>query len=184
MAKKSGRKERREAKLREITQDSSGKMVYTGELWRIADSDGPGSALRQRMLLIAGLAALALIVLGSGCIDAKNAMGAFYVVLPFIGEVSALFGLAWNAVKLIYTGEGVRTYVLERSRPRVPGACRILSVFAAAGLILSTIYLILNGIGETPMDSIAYLLLKAAAAAIAEWYRKLFISTDWIRIKS
>ena len=183
MAKKSGRKERREARLREITQDSTGKMVYTGELWRIADSDGPGSALRQRMLLIAGLAALALIVLGSGCIDAKNAMGAFYVVLPFIGEVSALFGLAWNAVKIIYTGEGVRTYVLERSRPRVPGACRILSVFAAAGFALSAVYMIRNGAGGSTADGIAYLLLKAATAALAEWYRRCFVSVNWETIK-
>ena len=94
MAGKGGKKERREERLRDIKQDSSGKVVYTGELWRIADSGGPGSALRQRMMLIAGLGTLALIVLGSGCIDAKNAMGAFYVVLPYIGEVSALFGLA------------------------------------------------------------------------------------------
>lgn len=179
MAGKDGKKERREARLRDITQDSSGNMVYTGDLWRISDSSGPGSALRQRMLLIAGLAALTLIVLGSGCIDAKNAMGAFYVVLPYIGEVSALFGLSWNAVKLIYKGEGIRTYTLEHSKPRIPGACRILTVFAAAGFVLSVLYLVLNGIGEAPADSISYILLKFAAAILAEWYRRLFLSTEW-----
>ena len=178
MAGKGGKKERREERLRDITQDSSGRMVYTGELWHIADSGGPGSALRQRMLLIAGLGVLALIVLGSGCIDAKNAMGAFYVVLPYIGEVSALFGLAWNAVKLIRAGE-VRTYTLEHAKPRIPGACRMLTVFAAAGLVLSTLYLMLNGIGDSPADGIAYLLLKLAAAVIAEWYGRLFITTGW-----
>ena len=179
MAGKGGKKERREEMLRDITQDSGGKLIYTGDLWRIADSNGPGSALRQRMLLIAALAALALIVLGSGCIDAKNAMGAFYVVLPYIGEVSALFGLAWNAVKLIYTGDGIRSYTLEHSKPRIPGACRILTVFAAAGCALSVLYLALNGIGESPADSISYSLLKFAAAVLAEWYRRLFLSTEW-----
>ena len=178
MAGKGGKKEQREERLREITQDSSGRMIYTGELWRIADSGGPGSALRQRMLLIAGLGVLALIVLGSGCIDAKNAMGAFYVVLPYIGEVSALFGLAWNAVKLIRAGD-VRTYTLEHAKPRIPGACRILTVFAAAGFVLSVLYLVLNGIGEAPADSISYILLKFAAAILAEWYRRLFLSTEW-----
>ena len=179
MAGKGGLKERREERLRDITQDSSGKMTYTGDLWRIADAGGPGSALRQRMLLISGLAALTLIVLGSGCIDAKNAMGAFYVVLPYIGEVSALFGLLWNAVRLIWTGEGIRTYVLERAKPRIPAACRILTIFAAAGFILSAVYLILNGMGDRPLDSIAYLLLKFAAAVLSDWYRRLFISTEW-----
>jgi len=179
MAGKGGKKERREERLRDITQDASGNMVYTGDLWRIADSGGPGSALRQRMLLIAGLGALALIVLGSGCIDAKNAMGAFYVVLPYIGEVSALFGLAWNAVKIIRTGDGIRTYTLEHAKPRIPGACRILTVFAAAGCVLSLLYLALNGIGEAPADSLSYILLKFAAAILAEWYRRLFLSTEW-----
>ena len=179
MAGKGGKKERREERLRDITQDPSGKMVYTGDLWRITDSAGPGSALRQRMLLIAGLGALALIVLGSGCIDAKNAMGAFYVVLPYIGEVSALFGLAWNAVKVIRTGDGIRTYTLEHAKPRIPGACRILTVCAAAGLVLSALYIALNGMGDKPADGMAYLLLKLAAAVIAEWYRRLFLSTEW-----
>ena len=178
MAGKGGKKERREERLRDIAQDSSGNMVYTGELWHIAGSGGSGSAIRQRMLLIAGLGVLALIVLGSGCIDAKNAMGAFYVVLPYIGEVSALFGLAWNAVKLVRTAE-VRTYVLEHAKPRIPGACRILSIFSAAGLILSILYIVLNGMGDKPADGMAYLLLKLAAAIIAEWYRRLFITTEW-----
>ncbi len=179
MAGKGGKKERREERLRDITQDSSGKVVYTGDLWRIAESGGPGSALRQRMLLIAGLGVLALIVFGSGCIDAKNAMGAFYVVLPYIGEVSALFGLAWNAVRVVRTGDGIRTYELEHAKPRIPGACRILTVFAASGLVLSALYIVLNGMEDKPADGMAYLLLKFAAAVIAEWYRRLFISTEW-----
>ena len=178
MAGKGGKKERREEKLRDITQDSTGRVIYTGDLWRIAESGGPGSALRQRMMLIAGMGVLALIVLGSGCIDTKNAMGAFYVVLPYIGEVSALFGLAWNAVKLIRTGE-VRTYVLDHAKPRTAGACRILTAFAAAGFAMSVLYIVLNGMGEKPADSLAYLLLKLAAAVIAEWYRRLFISIEW-----
>ena len=41
MAGKGGKKERREERLRDITQDASGNMVYTGVLWRIADSGGP-----------------------------------------------------------------------------------------------------------------------------------------------
>ena len=175
MAGKGGKKERREARLKDIMQDVSGNVVYTGDLWTIS---GPGSC-RQKSMLAAGLAVLLVTVIGSGCIDAKNAMGAFYVVLPYIGEVSALFGLAWNAVKLIYPSKGVRTYVLEHSKPRIPGACRLLSVFAAAGLILSAVYLIRNGAGEKMTDGIAYLLLKAATAALSEWYRRSFISIQW-----
>ena len=170
-----GRRERRENRLKDIVQDVSGNVVYTGELWRISGED----SRKQKLKLAGGLAVLILTVIGSGCIDSKNAMGAFYVVLPYIGEVSALFGLAWNAVKLIFPSEGVRTYVLDHVKQRVPAACRILTMFAVAGLVLSGVYLLRNGAGENPADSIAYLMLKFAAAILAEWYRRSFISIDW-----
>ena len=179
MAERDKRKEKREARFRDIMQDVGGNVVYTGELWRIADSEYAGSGRRQRLVLIGTLAVLGLAVIGSGCIDAKNAMGSFYVVLPYIGEVSALFGLLWNAAKVLVPPEGVRTYTLEHVSSRIPGACRILTVFALAGLLLSAIYLIKHGAGDKTADGIAYLMLKLAAAAIAEWYGRRFRATAW-----
>jgi len=175
----SKRTERREAKLQGIIQDVEGNVIYTGDLWRIADSDKAGSGARQRIILIACMAALTAIVIGSGCIDAKNAMASFYVVLPYIGEVSALFGLAWNAVKLLAPADGVRTFVMEHTRPRITGACRILSVFALAGLLFSAIYLIRHGAGGNTADGIAYLMLKAAAAALSAWFGSRVAATEW-----
>lgn len=160
-------------------QDAQGNVIYTGDLWRIADDEQTGSGSRQRAVLIAVLIVLGLAVVGSGCIDAKNAMGSFYVVLPYIGEVSAFFGLAWNAAKVLAPSNGVRTFTLESIRGRVPGACRILTVFALAGLLFSTIYLVRNGAGDKTADGIAYLMLKLAAAAIAEWYGRRFRSVKW-----
>lgn len=179
MSGREKRKEKREARLKDIMQDARGNVVYTGELWRIADDEQAGSGSRQRMVLIGVLAVLALAVVGSGCIDAKNAMGSFYIVLPYIGEVSALFGLAWNAVKLLAPSGGVRTFTLESVRGRIPGACRILTVFALAGFLFSALYLVRNGAGEKTADGIAYLMLKLAAAAIAEWYGRRFRSVEW-----
>ena len=103
------RKRKREAKFRDIMQDAQGNVIYTGDLWRIADSKEAGSGAKQRNVLIAVLFVLALTVIGSGYIDAQNAMGSVYVILPYIGEVSALFGLLWNAAKVIVPSEGVKT---------------------------------------------------------------------------
>lgn len=175
------RKEKREARFRDIMQDAEGKVVYTGDLWKIADSEA-GSGAKQRGILTVVLAVIALAVIGSGCIDAKNAMGSFYVVLPYIGEVSALFGLAWNAVKVLLPSEGVRTFTLEYAGPRIAAACRILMVFALAGLMFSGIYMIRSGAGDKTMDSIAYLMLKLAAAVLAEWYVRRFRATEWEKI--
>ena len=175
----SRRKEKREASLHDIVQDADGSFAYTGDLWRIADNEKAGSGSRQRIILIAMLAALALVVIGSGCIDARNAMGSFYVVLPYIGEVSALFGLLWNAVKVLVPSSGVRTFALENARPRVAGACRILTVFALAGLLFSAVYFFRHGAGDKTSDGIAYLMLKFAAAALSEWYGRCFRATEW-----
>lgn len=41
------RKKKREAKFRDIIQDTEGNIVYTGDLWRIADSEEAGSGRRQ-----------------------------------------------------------------------------------------------------------------------------------------
>ena len=173
------RRERREARLREIMQDASGNVVYTGDLWKIADSEKAGNGTKQRIILIACLAALTAIVVGSGCIDAMNARGSFFVVLPYIGEVSALFGLAWSAVKVLAPSDGVRTYNLEYARPRIAGASRILTVFALTGLLFSAVYMIRHGAGDRTADGMAYLMLKAAAAALAEWYARRFASVNW-----
>lgn len=173
------RKERRDRQLRDIMQDASGNIIYTGELWRIADSKKAGSGTKQRVILTACLTALTAIVVGSGCIDAMNAMGSFYVVLPYIGEVSALFGLAWSATKVLAPSDGVRTYNLEHARPRIAGASRILTVFALAGLLFSAVYLFRHGAGDKTADGIAYLMLKAAAAALSEWFGYRFKATEW-----
>lgn len=182
MAGSGKRKERREARLKDITRDVAGNITYTGDLYRIAGSDD-SSAGRQKLMLVGGLIPLILTVVGSGCIDAKNAIGAFYVVLPYIGEVSALFGLAWNAAKLLYPKEGVRTYTFEHCRVRVPAACRILTVFALAGLLFSVIYMFRFGTGGKTADGMAYLMMKLASAALAEWYARRFKATDWEKIK-
>ena len=176
------RKKKREAQFRDIMQDAEGKVVYTGDLWRIADSSEAGSGSRQRITLIAVLIVISLAVIGSGCIDAKNAVGSFYVVLPYIGEVSALFGLLWNAVKVLLPSNGVKTFALEHARPMIPGACRVLTVFALAGLLFSGIYMIRHGAGDKTLDGIAYLMLKAAAAALAEWFCRRFNATEWEKI--
>ena len=174
------RKRKREAKFRDIMQDAQGNVIYTGDLWRIADSKEAGSGAKQRNVLIVVLFVLALTVIGSGYIDAQNAMGSVYVILPYIGEVSALFGLLWNAAKVIVPSEGVKTYSLEHARPRIPGACRILTVFALMGLLFSAIFLFRHGAGEDKTaDGIAYLMLKLSAAALAEWYGRRFRATEW-----
>lgn len=170
------RKDRLKERYKDIIQDTAGNLIYTGESFRIA-----GDSSKVRAVLIIWLLVIAALVIGSGCIDAAGANSAFYVILPFIGEAAALFALAWNAVKVIYGRDSVRKYVLDAANERIPGACRILAVFAGLGMILSAVYLMKHGMEGETFKSVLYPVLKLAAAAAAEYYRRIYTSVEWIR---
>lgn len=165
--------DRRKEKLKDIYQDAQGNPVYTGELFRIS-----GDQRHSRTMLVIMLILLAAAVIGSGCIDAAGANNSFYVILPYIGEVSSLFALSWNAVKVISGADSLRKYVFEKTEMWIPGACRMLTVFAAAGLIMSVVYIVRTG-GAPDMKTVMYPALKLAAAVLSELYRKLYCGLEW-----
>lgn len=165
---------RREKKLRDIQLDEQGAAVYTGTICRIAGDDRAA-----RTKLAAGLAALAAMVVGSGCIDSAGTTNTFYVILPFLGEVCALFGLCWQAMKVIAGREGVRKYVHEAAAGIIPGASRVLCVFALFGLAASGYYLLRNGTEGQNVKAIAYLVLKVLTAAGAERYGRAYRGMKW-----
>ena len=168
-----GRMSRRERRLQDIHINEAGEAVYTGRMLRISGNGG-----RTRLYLALGLAGLAAVVIGSGCIDAPGTTNTFYVILPFLGEVCALFALAWQAVKVIAGREGVRAYVHEAADKTVPGACRVLSVFALFGLAAALCYLLRSGAGMSA-KAVAYLVLKILAAAGAERYGRFWRGLRW-----
>ena len=169
-----GKAGRREKRLRDIQLDERGNAVYTGSIFRIAGDDR-----KERTKLGAGLAALAAMVIGSGCIDSAGTTNTFYVILPFLGEICALFALCWQAVKIIAGREGVRTYVYEAAAGIIPGAGRVLCVFALFGLAASGYYLLRNGTGGQSVKAVAYLVLKALTAAGAERYGRAYRTLEW-----
>ena len=174
----SSRRERQKEKFRDISQDERGNAVYTGAMHRHAGDE----AMRRRTKagLSICLLAIAASVIGSGCIDSKGAMGSFYVILPYIGEVSAMFALMWSSAKLLGPKE-IRTFVLENSGDKINGECRILTFFALAGLMFSAVFVARNGMGGETVANILYLVLKLASAVLAEFYRKTFSSAEWIK---
>lgn len=168
-------KDKLKEKYNDIIQDTEGNYIYTGETLKASPDPG-----KTRLLLAGWLLTLAALIIGSGCIDAAGADSAFYVIMPYIGEVAALFALTWNAVKIVAGGEKIRKYVLNTAKERIPGACRILTIFASLGLVLSALFLLRNGMEGQTAKSILYLVLKLLTAITAEYYNKLFRSIDWI----
>ena len=172
-----GKAKRRNEMLRDIQLEDGKKAVYTGEIFRMA-----GDYRSLRLRLAAGLAALIAVVIASGCIDAAGTTNTFYVILPYIGEVSALFALCWNVIKIISGSDGVRKYVYDSASRSIPGACRVLTVFALFGLLASGVYLIANGFGGKSVKSIIYLVLKILAAFASEFYCRYYRGIKWEKV--
>lgn len=173
-----GKAERRREKLRDIELDSQNNAVYTGDLFRVK-----GDVRAARVGLGTGLAALLSLVIASGCIDAAGAANTFYVIFPYIGEVSALFALCWSVLKILWGAHSLRKYVFDSASRTVPGATRVLTVFALFGLLASGIYLILNGFGGKSVKSIAYLALKIVTAFVSELYGRYWRGIEWEKIR-
>ena len=162
--------------VNDVERNEDGTLVYTGGHYRIA-----GDAVERKRTLIsftAGTVMLAVLIILSGCIDADNATKSFTVIIPLIGEVCCLFAICWQAVKVIAGREGVRAYVHEAADKTVPGACRVLSVFALFGLAAALCYLLRSGAGMSA-KAVAYLVLKILAAAGAERYGRFWRGLRW-----
>ena len=168
------KKERQKERLRDIHQDTEGNLIYTGEIYTVT---GDVNAFRCRFT--AGQVIILAMVISSGCIDAAGANNSFYVILPYIGEAIAVFILAWNSVRTIYAADRIRRYTLDACRTRIPGACRMLAIFAAAGMILSIVYMARNGMGNQPMKAVMYPVLKLVTTVAAEIYKKYYNGLEW-----
>ena len=166
---------RKKSFLKDIREED-GRFVYTGDVFRLVRKDGKPGAVR--LLVVGALPAAALVIL-SGCLDTAGAADAFYVILPYIGEVCALFVLIWNLLKLAMEKEHIRAFVRDAVLGRIPGAVRLLALFALIGCGMSAVYLLRSGLGDEAVKSIAYPALKGMTCVMAVIYDKLFRSAIW-----
>ena len=167
-------------KVLQSIREKDGSYQYTGESYRIRqEPDRKGNPLAK---LTVSLIFTALPVIISGCIDADAANGTFYVILPFVGEVSCLFMLVWNYIRLASAKDNIRAYVLDHIRARIPGAATVLSICAILGFVLSLFYLLRNGSKDQLTASILYLACKGAAAVFALGCLKAFLELMWEKV--
>lgn len=126
------------------------------------------------------LAVLAVLVIGSGFFTGGGMKNTYYVIIPYIGEASALFASVWYSFKLLTKRGRVRDYVYLTTAPRLPGAFVITAFFAVAGIICSLAFSITDGFSEGMAQAIGYPAVKAAVAAAAIVIRNHFINLEWI----
>ena len=163
--------------LKEFTSDAEGNYVYTGAHYTL-DGDAKRTNLRLALLFAAVFAA----VLGSGLINAAGMSNTFYVILPYVGEVAAMFALGWNTVRLVKSGERVRAYVYFAVKSRLPAGALLTAAFALVGLVCSAVFLILHGSEGKPVQCAVFFVLKLVAAALGFLTYRYFKSLKWEKV--
>ena len=173
MAKSPKRKEY----LSDYKLDDKGKYRYSGKNYCFDGSEEE----RRRAYITLLLLSLVLLsgIVGSGCIDAAGANGAFYVIIPLIGEVSAFFAYGWNLSKLMFEGSRIRGYIFETADNRIPPACLILMFFAIFGMASSGLYVIFNGFEGKALKAFLYISLKGFNAVLAFIVKKYYNTLKW-----
>ena len=160
-------------KILQNIREKDGTYQYTGESFRLKTP--------ITTLVICCIQTFLLVVI-SGTLDTAAAFGAFYVILPYVGEVSALFMLVWNSVRLFYNRDNMRGYILDHVRSRIPGAATVLSLCAMLGMVCSMFYLFRYGSGGRLTASILYLICKGLTVLFALGCRETFRKLDWEKL--
>jgi hypothetical protein len=163
----------------DVERKDDGTLVYTGGFYRIA---GDAAEMKRTLIsFVAGTLLLVALVVLSGCIDSKNAISSFTVIIPLIAEVCCLFVICWQAAKVAAGRGRVRTYVLESMTEKIPVACKMLVVVALTGMVFSLVYLFRHGADGQLLKSIVYPVLKLLIASTAVGYEKFFMTIRWVK---
>ena len=111
MAKKRG-KRGANSYLNDFHLNVSGEYVYEGELYALEDKPQHAAKKKKFWVLTALLTAVSV---AGGCLPAPGMRNCFYVILPYLGELTCSLLVAWAAVRLGTNWSAVREYRYELS---------------------------------------------------------------------
>ncbi|MCR5781527.1 MAG: hypothetical protein K6G90_02200 [Clostridia bacterium] len=146
--------------LDDFKKAPGGEYVWTGQVFVI-------SAPRRATVTLAALSfAAAAAVIGSGCVNAAGMNNSFYVIIPYILEISAVFALCWQTVKLCIAGGKIKAYIKDSAEKYLPAAAMGLIIASVLGFVASTVFIILNGTGGKPALCVVYIGLKSVETGL------------------
>ena len=178
MAKKRG-KRGANSYLNDFHLNVSGEYVYEGELYALEDKPQHAAKKKKFWVLTALLTAVSV---AGGCLPAPGMSNCFYVILPYLGELTCSLLVAWVAVRLGTNCSAVREYVYERSVPVLPRRAAAAAVFAALGAVAEIVFLAVAAEERHLPWGAVYLLLKAVGVFAAGEIRRLFLASNWGKV--
>lgn len=167
---------KKEEQLKDIKLGDSGKYEYTGAYYKIDESRGSGHARRDLVLLHALLIAM---VVGSGLSESEAATKAFYVILPYVGEVTSFFILTWAVAAVIYKKGEIRATAVEGNVGKIMGGATMLSIFALLGCLMAMVHIIRRGDVGGIAGDIVYPAIKFCTSVTAMRFKKNYQNLNW-----
>ncbi len=168
----------RRAHLQDFSRDVTGEFQYTGTYrWYVGGT--PFKQVMNRINLLTAALCLALFAMSMLPAPSMLGMGNYYVILPYIAELICSALSVYAAVRLIFGGAKLRSYVYEASVEKLPGRLTLTAIFAGACVTGNLVYLIMNGLGEKPLYSLAIVALHWAVIAVALLLKRCVTSMEW-----
>ena len=163
--------------LDDFRKDSQGNYVYSGQIYRI---DGSGKKIKVILLLLLLLSVLP--AAAAGFTTAGGMKDTFYVIIPYILEVCCAFGLSWNVLRLLMSGESIKEYVLSSVSKYLPVFSYGLSIFAFISIVCITVFLVKTGLGGESMLSFALIACKLvsllSSLILIRFFKKISFSKE------
>lgn len=179
MSDKEKKKRGRKAYLSDFTRDVSGQYIYSGELYAFSGDKEARKRAFTRIGLY-GFAILALAVLG-GCIPSAGMQNCFYVIIPYIIELSAAVSIVWTIIKLFCGGEEIREYIYESTVPRLPRLAVFAVVSTVIDILAVLIFLILEWNGQGIVPTVIALIAKILIILLSFALRRFLAALSFVK---
>ncbi len=174
-------KKKRRSYLGDITLDAEGRYAYTGVELVPTPPNGIGTGAMYG--IIAGLSAAAVLfcIIG-GCIPAAGMQNTFYVILPYIFEISFAVSVLWAALRMLWHGREtgkLRKYVWEATYGQL-GVRTVLTVIASAVCAAATVLFII--LSREPIHipaTVVFFITKAATIFTVVLLRRFSKRIAW-----
>lgn len=155
----------RRAHLGDFVRGEGGRFVYRGVTYRF---EGSPFERRRRYASIALLSSLSLAAsIAAGCIPSAGMDDCFYMLIPWVLQLTAGILLFVATARLLLSGDPIRAYAYEKSVLLLPARGMISAISALPCLLASALYLILNGFEGKVPATLLYLFLSAVTAVLS-----------------
>lgn len=152
---KKKKKNSRRAYLDDFKLQDNGEYAYKGNIYIYK---GDWQKCRKQLWTLC--AVLSALVIAAGIIPSGGMMNTFYVILPYVGEFTALVLFLYAVLKLTARDERIREYIYDRTFDRFNAYFLFLFSFSFMTIIGEIIHMIFAGPPERVLFTVLYIAVQ------------------------